>query len=134
VQLSVVQTLLSLQSRGVPTQLPVVVLQASPVVHRFPSSHVIGVVTGAKTQPVPATHVLVVHVLPSSQALLTGVKTHPTPAWQKSVVHAIPSLQTTVVPVHTPPALQASLVVHGLLSLHGPMKYSLTHWPFVGLQ
>jgi len=46
----------------------------------------------------------------------------------------MPSLQSTGLPLQIAFSLHRSLVVHGLSSLHGPTKYSFTHWPFETLQ
>jgi hypothetical protein len=88
-QLSVVQTLLSSQTVGVPgRQLPPP--HASPVVHAFPSSQVF--VLSAWTHPVAGAQESVVQTLLSLQSSV------PTPAWQlppeqtSPVVQAFPSL------------------------------------------
>jgi len=81
-QESFVQTFPSLQSFGSPAHVPVVVLHVSETVQGLPSSQAIGVVTGEKTHPLPATHLLVVHEFLSSHAESFGWLTQPKPDWQ----------------------------------------------------
>ncbi len=133
---SLVQALLSLHTKAVPTQAPD--LHASPTVHSLLSSQLTPSLTGLYTQAplvelqlsavhakpslhtlavprqLPLWHMsLLVQALPSVQVLplptLANVQLPPT---QASFVHALLSLQTLVVPVHLP-ALQASLRVQG---------------------
>ncbi len=89
-QLSVVQTLLSLQTLATPPQMPLV--QASAVVHARPSSHKVPSVTLPNTQtPVLGLQLSDVQALLSLQTLATPLQT---PAWQVSpLVQALPSLQ-----------------------------------------
>jgi hypothetical protein len=118
-QLSVVQTVLSLQRTGVPP-LQVPPPQVSPAVHALPSSQAF--VLFVKTQPVARLHVSVVHALlslhtipvpvqappphtsavvqslPSSQEFVLFVKTQPVAALHVSVVHTLVSLQVTALP------------------------------------
>jgi hypothetical protein len=75
-QLSDVQTLLSLQTTSVPPQTPAV--HWSPVVQKLPSLHTVPFETGVAVQPV------------------AGL--------QLSDVQTFPSLQTIAVPVQTPAA------------------------------
>jgi hypothetical protein len=114
-QVSVVQTLLSLQVTGVPAR-HVPLRQASPVVHALPSEQL--PVLLVNTQPVAGLQLSVVQGLLSSQT--TGVPGwHVPPLHMSPVVQAFPSEQETVLLVNTHPVavLQVS-VVHGLLSLH----------------
>ena len=114
-QLSVVQTLLSLQA-SVPApgwQLPPP--QVSPVVQALPSSQ--ATVLFVKTHPVAGLHVSVVQTLLSLQASV------PAPGWQlpppqvSPVVQALPSLQETVLfACAQPVAGTQESFVHGLLS------------------
>jgi len=105
-QLSLVQVLLSLQSRGVPEQTPP--LHASPTVHALPSSQ--DNPTGVFRQPMAASQLSVVQTLLSSQ-FGAGPPTQ-VPAWQMSlVVQAFPSSQAV------PSADSGSL-----------------HWPLAGAQ
>ena len=88
---SVVQTLLSLQTTGVPEwQVPPE--QVSPAVQAFPSLH--------------------------AAALL--VKTHPVPVLHESVVQTLLSLQTTAAPGTQVPPEQVSPAVQAFPSLHAP--------------
>ena len=111
------QTLLSLHCSGVPVHVPL--LHTSPVVHALPSLHAVpfsGV--GSLTHPVAGLQLSAVHGLLSSQ--VRGVPAaHPVVGLQVSMpLQALPSLQLTAAPVQIPP-VQASPVVHMLLSLHG---------------
>ena len=103
------------QTTAVPVHTPFV--HWSPVVHALPSSQA-GPVSGALTHPVAGLQLSAVHGLLSSQ--VGGVPaTHPVVGLQVSMpLQALPSLQLTAVPVQIPP-VQASPVVHMLLSLHG---------------
>jgi hypothetical protein len=87
-------------------------------VHALPSSHGVVFGTGLLTHPVAGLQLSAVHGLLSSQ--VGGVPaTHPVAGLQVSMpLQALPSLQLTAVPVQIPP-VQASPVVHMLLSLHG---------------
>ena len=114
-QLSVVQTLLSLQSSAAPPHTPAV--QESAVVHASPSSHVVPSVT-ATCEHVPPLQLSVVQALLSLQSI--GLLPTHAPDWQLSVcVQASPSSQVvpsaTLTCEHVPP-LQLS-VVQALLSL-----------------
>lgn len=105
-QLSVVQTLLSLQMTGWP-------------LHPW----------------VPASQVsLVVHALPSSQAALPGRCPHPNGSSQASAVHGAPSSQPCSRPTH-PPFWQASLKVQVLPSSQALPSWTATskHLPCSGL-
>jgi hypothetical protein len=141
-QLSVVQTSLSLQLSAAPGwQAPPE--QVSLVVQTLSSLH--GAVLFWCVQPVaglhpsvvqtlpslqldagpptqlPPEHVsFVVQALPSLQGSLFGVWTHPLAGLQESVVHGLLSLQTIGVPaqvplVHLSPEVQALLSLHGVL-------------------
>ena len=136
-QVSVVQTLLSLQTTAAPPwQVPAP--HVSPAVQAFPSSHVAALFV--KTQPVAGLHVSLVHTLlslhttaapwqepkeqasplvqasPSLQATVLFVKTQPDVGLQVSVVQTLLSLQTTAEPaLHVPPP-QVSPVVHAFPS------------------
>jgi hypothetical protein len=96
-QLSVVHSLLSLQTRAAPPW-HVPPPQVSPVVQ----------------------------ALPSSQAAVLFVKTQPRTGSHVSVVQGLSSLHTIDAPVQTPP-LQTSPVVHALPSLQGPVVLVWTH-------
>jgi hypothetical protein len=105
-QLSVVQTLLSLQIVG-SREWHVPPLQLSPVVQGFPSSH--GLVLFVKAQT-------------------------PVAGLQLSVVQALPSVQTIAVPgLHRPP-LHVSPMVQASPSLHGLVLWLKTQLPVTGLQ
>ena len=119
-QLSVVHTLLSLQTSGAPEwQVPPA--HVSPEVQAFPSSQAI--VLFVYTQPVAGLQLSVVQMLlslqttaepalqvppphvspevqafPSSQAIVLLVYTHPVVGLQLSVVQTLPSLQKTGAP------------------------------------
>jgi hypothetical protein len=156
-QLSVVQTLLSLQTVGAPgTQLPPP--QASPVVQALPSLQ--GFVLFANTQPeaglqlsvvqtllslqtvgAPDMHAPppqtspVVQALPSLQALVLFVKTQaPVVGLQLSVVQTLLSLQTVAVPGRQLPPRHSSPVVQALSSLHVFELSFECLQPFDGLQ
>ena len=155
-QLSVVQTLLSLHTLGAPG-LHVPPPQTSPVVQGLPSVH--EPVLFAKTQPVAGSQLSVVQTLlslqtivvpgwhtpnpqtspvvqalPSLHALVLLAKTHPVAGLQLSVVQALPSLQTIGAPPwHVPPP-QASPVVQGFPSLHEAVLFMKAHDPVSGLQ
>ena len=101
---SVVQTLLSLQTTAVPGwQLPPE--QTSPAVHALPSLH--GAVLLVWTQPVAGSQLSSVHGLPSLQF------SEPVPGWQippeqtSPVVHAFPSLHDAALFVWTQPVAGA---------------------------
>jgi hypothetical protein len=130
-----------------PTHVPV--LHESGELHALPSSHAVPSATDLKLhEPVAASQLSVVQVLPSSQVL--AVPAVHTPAWhlsavqrfastsqlpvllavclqpvtgsQLSSVHGSPSLQSVLpVPAHVP-AVQVSLAVHGLPSSHAPVR------------
>ena len=87
-QLSVVHTLLSSQTRGVPTHAPAE--QVSPVVHPLRSLH----------------------------AFVLYVKTHPAAGSQLSVVHTLLSPHTRGTPGWHVPPVQTSLTVQALPSEH----------------
>ncbi len=159
-QLSSVQTLLSLQDLSVPAQAPP--WQVSPVVHGLASSH--AAVLLACKQPCTLLQVSVVHTLASSQETAVGgvpqtpavqvappchalptqvvamhvapspsaVWTHPPVESQESTVHALPSSHLLPVPPHLPLA-QTSLVVHALPSLQ-PKEFAVLTQPVSGLQ
>jgi hypothetical protein len=113
-QLSLVQTLLSLQTTGVPAwQVPPP--QVSPVVHAFPSSQAAALFVW--TQPVAGLHESSVHGLLSLQVTAA-------PAWQvplpqvSPAVQAFPSSQAAVLFAWTHPVAGLHVSsVHGLLSL-----------------
>src|SRR5262249_55233822 len=81
-QLSVVQTLLSLQTIGVPLQVPPP--QVSPEVQALPSSHEFVLLVW--TQPVCGSHESSVHGLLSSQLVVP-------PGWQLPPLHVSPDDQ-----------------------------------------
>jgi hypothetical protein len=141
-QVSVVHTLLSLQTTGVPgLQTPPP--QVSPAVQAFPSLQ--GFVLFVWTQPVdglqlssvhglpssqlsvpvpglqtPAPQVSpVVQAFPSSQGFVLFVYTHPVAGLQLSVVQTLLSLQTTGAPGWQTPPPQVSPNVHAFPSLQG---------------
>src|SRR5262249_30577220 len=107
-QLSVVQTLLSLQFGGVAAaQLPL--WQASSPSHAWPS-----------LQEVP---------------FATGVALHPEAGVQPSVVHGLPSLHTSAVPAVQEPLWQVSEPLQRFPSLHEEPLATATFWqPTEGLQ
>ena len=144
-QLSVVQTLLSLQNtaglNALPAQVPAP--QTSPVVQALLSLH--ARLLMANTQPEPGLQLSVVHrllslqvmpvpaqafaaqmsplvqALPSSQIAALAVFRQPVTALQESVVHGLPSLQLSEPPdVHRPPE-QVSPVVQALPSVQGTL-------------
>ena len=112
-QLSLVQTLLSLQFVAAPpTQAPAE--HVSPVVHAFPSLQ--EAVLFAKTQPVAGLQLSLVQTLPSLQT--TGVApVHVPPPQTSPVVQAFPSLHEAVLFVCVQPAGVQLSSVQGLLSL-----------------
>jgi hypothetical protein len=117
-QLSVVQTLPSLQSRGLPAvQVPF--WQVSLPLHASLSAQDVPFSTGVVVHPVAGLHESVVQGLPSSQ--LGAVPAVQTPAWQVSAPsQASPSLHE--VPLSTgvcvqPNTVSQPSVVQGLLSL-----------------
>jgi len=85
-QESIVQTLVSSQSGGVPAvQVPP--LQKSPVVQAFPSSHDVPVGRGVNVQPVSGLQESAVHEFPSSQTL--GLPRQFPPLHASSSVHEV---------------------------------------------
>jgi len=155
IQESSVQTLPSLQLRGLPaTHVPPE--QTSLTVQALPSLQ--GAVLLVKTHPVagaqvssvhgllslhtsaapptqtPAEQVsLVVQALPSLQGAVLLVKTHPVAGAQVSSVHGLLSLHTSAAPPTHTPAEQVSFVVQALPSLHGAVLLVKTH-PVAGAQ
>jgi hypothetical protein len=107
-QLSFVQTLLSLQTVGVPGwhEPPP---QISPDVHALPSSQ--APVLAGKTHPEAGSHVSSVHTLPSPQTS-AGPPLHAPPPQVSAVVHALPSSHADVLSTWTQPVagLQLSSV------------------------
>src|SRR5262245_37386480 len=80
--------------------------------------------------PPPLQVSLVVHALPSLQAVPLGTTeyTHPVAALHVSVVQELPSKHTMIEPrEHTPAPLQKSPAVQALLSLHAPPAASNVH-------
>jgi hypothetical protein len=154
-QPSSVHPLLSLQLSAVPpTQPPA--LQVSLVVQALPSSHAAVLLTCpqpvnelqlSSVQPLPSSQFgaapptqlpplqmsLVVQALPSSHGLLLFTCSQPLAALQLSLVHALLSLQSGGAPPTQAPALQVSLVVQALPSLHGSLLFTCVQ-PLAGLQ
>lgn len=154
-QLSLVHRLLSSQFRALPgAQLRAA--QASLTVQRLPSEQ--GSELAACTQPcavsqlsvvhglaslqsttvparqVPPAHVSpLVHAEPSLQLALLLVTEQPLLTKQLSVVHTLPSSQSLGVCGVQTPFLQVSLMVHGLLSVHGWVLL-VNAQPLVGMQ
>src|SRR5438034_3586056 len=145
-QLSSVQTLLSLQSTGVPwPHMPVLTLQVSTPVQRSWSEHSASVLQqpgmGSLTQaPWPSlamgSQVLVVQTTPSSQLGAATTVWHMPPSQASSPLQNWPSSQRIGVPAHTS-LLQTSPVVHGFRSSHGAVLSgcvqapSPSHWSSV---
>jgi hypothetical protein len=114
-QESAVHSLLSPQSFAPgPAHTPLV--QVSPVVHGFPSSHE-PPLAGANAQPLGGLQVSVVQGSLSLQTACAPVQVPP--VHTSFAVHALPSLQGSVLFVNTQPVavLQVSSV-HGFRSLH----------------
>jgi hypothetical protein len=90
-QLSVVQTLPSLQPSTVPAvQAPL--WQVSPPLQRLPSGQGVPLLTGDAVQPKAASQLSAVHALPSLQS--SGEPAPHTPLWQlSSPLHTLPSSQ-----------------------------------------
>ena len=157
VQLSVVQTLLSLQTVGAPglhVPLPHMspVVQASPSLQALtllvkPQAPVAGLqlslvhgLLSLHTAGAPGSHVPppqvspAVQALPSLQTLTLFAKTQPVTGLQLSVVQTLLSLQTVAAPgLHVPPP-QVSPVVQALPSLHALTVLVKTQAPVAGLQ
>jgi len=154
-QVSVVQTLLSLQTTAAPAW-HVPPPQVSPVVQALRSSQ--AAVLLICTQPEPGTHESSVHgllslqfkapapvwqvppehvspvvqALPSSHAAVLFVKTQPVAGAQVSVVQTLPSLQTSVpVPGRQLPPPHVSPVVQALLSSQAAVLFVKTQ-PLAG--
>jgi hypothetical protein len=114
---SVVHTLLSLQTIGVPTHEPP--LHVSLEVQALPSSHEF--VLFVNTQPKAGLHVSVVQTLLSLQT--TGVPPHTPPAQLSPNVHALLSVHVVPSPafgfVHTPvPVLHVPATWHASSAVH----------------
>src|SRR2546425_1243057 len=76
--------------------------------------------TGMPAWQVPPMHMSsIVHRFPSSQKLLLLTKAQPVRGSQLSVVQTLLSLQSTGMPPRHNPPLHVSPVVQALLSLHG---------------
>jgi len=144
-QVSVVQTLLSLQLSAVPAvQDPL--WQVSAPLQTSPSGHGVPLVTDAWPHPktgsqvsvvqtllslqlsaVPAVHdplwqvSVPLHTLASAHEVpfSTGVFAQPVAGLQLSVVHTLPSLQLSAVPAVHVPLWQVSVPLHTLPSVHG---------------
>ena len=112
-QLSVVQTLLSLQFRAVPPHTPLA--QTSLALHALPSSQ-LSVLLANRQLPVALSQESLVHALPSTQTLIAP-GTQPAETHWSPTVHALPSVHGLLLAVCVQPAIlsQASLV-HGLAS------------------
>jgi hypothetical protein len=138
-QLSVVHTLLSLQTSGVPAaQTPA--WQVSAPLQRFPSLHEVPFVTTVLAQT-PVLHTSTVQGLLSLQSPFTthaaqpemGVCWQPLTALQLSVVHAFESLQLSAVPAAQTPAWQVSAPLHTVPSAHDvPFATPVCWQPKVG--
>lgn len=138
------------------THLPVPALQASPVVHGFPSLHVrllpvwvqpefwshasvVQTFASSHGAAVPPWHAPLLHASPTVQglpSLQVPVKlawTQPLALSQLSAVHVLVSSQLIVVPVHTPPA-QKSLLVQALPSSQAEPMFVFLHAPLVKSQ
>ena len=114
-QVSVVQTLSSLQSTAdLPAQLPLA--QASPLVHRLPSSQL--PLAATATQPLAGSQLSVVQALLSLQRL-TAPGSHLPLAQASLVLQLLPSSQAAVLAVAAQVPVLASQLssVHGLLSV-----------------
>jgi hypothetical protein len=143
-QLSLVQTLLSLQLSGVPA-VHTPLWQVSLPLHTFPSKHDVPFRAGVLAQPFTGSQLSVVQTLPSLQLravpavhaplwqvslplqtlpslhevpFSTGVFVHPKTGSQLSVVQTLASLQLSGVPAVQIPLWQVSLPLHTLPSLH----------------
>jgi hypothetical protein len=143
-QLSVVHTLPSLQTIGVPAvQLPA--WQDSAPLHTLLSRHGVPFRTAVAVQPLAGVQPSVVHAFPSLQTspvpavqvpfwqvsaplqrfesahdvpFVTGVVVQPVAGLQPSVVHTLPSLQTIGVPAVQTPAWQVSAPLQRFPSGH----------------
>jgi hypothetical protein len=140
-QVSVVQTLLSLQLSAVPgVQLPL--WQVSAPLQALPSEQDVPLATTLFAQT-PALQTSVVHGLPSLQSAFTaqdwqpeiGVFTHPDTALQVSVVQALPSLQLGGVPPVQVPVWQVSAPLQAFPSEHDvPLVTAMFTHPVAVLQ
>jgi len=140
-QLSVVQTLPSLQTGGVPA-VHVPAWQVSSPLQRFPSAHEEPLGSTVLLQT-PVLQTSLVHGLPSAQSAFTthdsqpgmGVFWQPLTAEHESVVQALPSLQLSGVPAAHTPLWQVSLPLHTLASAHGvPFSTAACVQPKTGSQ
>jgi hypothetical protein len=160
-QLSEVQTLLSLQLSGVPAvQVPL--WQVSAPLHTVLSGQAVPFVTATFWQPVVALQLSVVHTLLSlqlsgvpavhvpfwqvSEPLQTvasrqgvpfrrGVLLHPKSGSQESVVQTLLSLQLSAVPAVQVPVWHTSAPLQALPSEHDvPLATFVTVHPVAGLQ
>jgi hypothetical protein len=140
-QLSVVQTLLSLQLGGVPA-VHVPLWHVSAPLQAFPSEHAVPFATTAFEQT-PALQVSVVHGLPSLQSPGTtqgwqpeiGVFTQPERTLHESVVQALLSLQLSGVPAVQLPDWQVSAPLQTFPSAQAvPFATGVVVHPVAGTQ
>jgi hypothetical protein len=140
-QPSVVHTLPSLQTMGVPA-VHTPAWQVSAPLQAFPSLHDVPLATTALPHT-PAVQLSVVHGLLSLQSAATlhalqpamGVCWQPLTELQESVVQAFPSLQLSAVPAAHVPFWQVSAPLQTLLSEHAvPFRTAVVVQPKAGLQ